>query len=97
MGQGRNSLFLARLGWDVTGIDVSDKGIDLARKEADRLGMKMNYVVSDISAFDIGKERWDLIVGVYVGREILFQASQLTTGLNSGGMLVVAASSSTVA
>lgn len=89
MGQGRNSLFLARLGWDVTGIDVSDKGIDLAEKEADRLGMKMNYVVSDISAFDVGKERWDLIVGVYVGREILFQASHLTTGLNSGGMLVV--------
>jgi SAM-dependent methyltransferase len=89
MGQGRNSLFLARLGWEVTGIDVSDKGIDLARKEAARLSLKMNYVLSDISAFDVGKDRWELIVGVYVGREILFQASHLTSGLTSGGLLVV--------
>ena len=89
MGQGRNSLFLARLGWDVTGVDVSDKGIDLAKKEAARLGLTMNYVLSDISAFDLGSDRWDLIVGLYVGREILFQASHLTDGLTSGGLLVV--------
>jgi len=89
MGQGRNSLFLARLGWEVTGIDVSDKGIDLAKKEAARLRLTMNYVLSDISAFDVGRDRWDLIVGVYVGREILFQASHLTDGLASGGLLVV--------
>jgi SAM-dependent methyltransferase len=89
MGQGRNSLFLARLGWDVTGVDVSDQGIDLAKKEAARLGLTMNYVLSDVSAFDLGRDRWDLIVGVYVGREILFQASHLTDGLASGGLLVV--------
>jgi SAM-dependent methyltransferase len=89
MGQGRNSLFLARLGWDVTGVDIADKGIGLARKEADRLGLKINCVVGDISTLDVGKDCWDLIIGVYVGREILFQASHLTKGLASGGLLVV--------
>ena len=80
MGQGSNSLFLARLGWDVTGIDISDKAIDLARKEAARLRLKINYVVADISAFDVGKAKWDLIVGVYMGRLILFQSAALTSG-----------------
>ena len=89
MGQGRNSLFLARLGWNVTGVDISDKAIDLAHKEATRLGLKINCMLADIAAFDVGKARWDLIVGVYMGRLILFQAAALTQGLASGGMLVV--------
>jgi 2-polyprenyl-3-methyl-5-hydroxy-6-metoxy-1,4-benzoquinol methylase len=31
MGQGRNALYLAALGWNVTGIDISEKGIEVAR------------------------------------------------------------------
>ena len=89
MGQGRNSLFLARLGWDVTGIDISGKGIDLALKEAARLGLKIKCVVSNISAFDVGRDRWDLIVGTYMGRLILFAAPQLTKGLGPEGLLVI--------
>ncbi len=89
MGQGRNSLYLARLGWEVTGVDISDKGIEVARAQAARLGLKINCVVSDIAAFDIGRAKWDLIVGLYMGRLILFQASPLTSGLASGGLLVV--------
>ncbi len=89
MGQGRNSLYLARLGWDVTGVDISDKGVGLARAEAARLGLKINCVVSDIAAFDVGREKWDLIIGLYMGRSILFQASALTAGLASAGLLVV--------
>jgi len=89
MGQGRNSLFLARLGWDVTGVDISDKAIELAHKEAARLGLQVKCVCADISAFDVGKAKWDLIVGVYMGRLILFQAAALTQGLTSGGLLVV--------
>ena len=27
MGQGRNSVFLARLGWDVSGFDISERGV----------------------------------------------------------------------
>ena len=89
MGQGRNSLFLARLGWQVTGVDIADEGIDLARNEAERLGLKINCVRADVAAFDMGKAAWDLIVGVYMGRLILFQASRLTQGLAPGGLLVV--------
>jgi SAM-dependent methyltransferase len=89
MGQERNSLFLARLGWDVTGIDISDKGIALAKKEAARLALKIDCRVSDFSMFEAGKNRWDLIVGMYVGRLILIEASKISDGLSSGGLLAV--------
>jgi SAM-dependent methyltransferase len=89
MGQGRNSLFLARLGWDVTGVDISDQGIDIAQKEAARLGLKIHCVLADIAAFDVGRTKWDLIVGVYMGRLILLEASHLTRGLTSEGLMVV--------
>jgi len=89
MGQGRNSLFLARLGWEVTGVDISNKGIELAEIEAARLGLKIHCVLTDIAAYDVGNAKWDLIVGVYMGRLILFQAGALTQGLASGGSLVV--------
>ena len=46
----------------------------------------MNYVLSDISAFDVGKDRWDLIVGVYVGERfcsklLISRADSLPEGL----------------
>jgi 2-polyprenyl-3-methyl-5-hydroxy-6-metoxy-1,4-benzoquinol methylase len=36
MGQGRNSLFLAALGWDVTGFDISDVAVRQAQAERRR-------------------------------------------------------------
>ena len=44
MGQGRNSVFLALKGWDVTGFDLSDEGIATARRNADRAGVKINAI-----------------------------------------------------
>jgi SAM-dependent methyltransferase len=65
MGQGRNAVFLALKGWDVTGFDVSDEGIAIARKNAERAGVKLNAVVESDEKFDYGTERWDLIVFMY--------------------------------
>jgi SAM-dependent methyltransferase len=89
MGQGRNSLYLARLGWEVTGVDISDKGVDLARKEAARLDLKINCVVCDFADFDVGNDKWDLIVAMYLGRMIFSQASKVSDGLSPGGLLAV--------
>ena len=34
MGEGRNAIFLAAQGWEVTGFDISDVGVKLAREAA---------------------------------------------------------------
>jgi len=89
MGQGRNTLFLAHRGWDVTGVDIADEGIEIARKVATRLNLKFNSVVSDFAVFEVGKQRWDLIVGVYMGDLVIEQAARIVEGLRPGGLLVV--------
>ncbi|MGE3737207.1 MAG: class I SAM-dependent methyltransferase [Blastocatellales bacterium] len=89
MGQGRNTLFLARRGWDVTGVDIADKGIEMAKKAAARRNLKFNGVASDFAVFEVGKQRWDLLVGVYMGDLITSLAARLVEGLRPGGLLVV--------
>ena len=49
MGQGRNALALARLGWEVTGFDVSAVGLAQARAAATAQGVTINAVPLDAS------------------------------------------------
>jgi cyclopropane fatty-acyl-phospholipid synthase-like methyltransferase len=89
MGQGRNSLFLAALGWDVTGFDLSDEGVRQAKAEAAKRGLKINASVADVDKFDYGKERYDLIVGMYMHEYLTRNAPKVIAALKPGGMLVV--------
>jgi len=62
MGQGRNSVFLALKGWDVTGFDISDEGLAVAGKNAERAGVKLNAIRETDEAFDYGSDQCDMIV-----------------------------------
>lgn len=57
MGQGRNSRYLAEQGWEVTGFDIADEGVRIAREEASRRNLKLNAVVADVDDFDYA-EQW---------------------------------------
>jgi SAM-dependent methyltransferase len=46
MGAGRNALYLAGLGWDVTGFDIAKAGVRQARERARQLGVRLNAVVA---------------------------------------------------
>jgi len=89
MGQGRNSLFLAALGWEVTGFDISDVGVKQAQAEAAKRGVKIDAKVGDVDKFDYGKERYDLIVGMYMHEYLTRNAAKIVAALKPGGMLVV--------
>jgi hypothetical protein len=65
MGQGRNALFLAREGWQVTGFDIAEEGLKIARTEAQRQGVRIDAVSQGYEEFDFGRERWDLVVLSY--------------------------------
>ena len=86
MGQGRNSLYLAKQGWDVTGFDISEVGMELARKAASEAGVKIKTINAAMEDFDYGVNQWDLIVATYEGagwREKAVRA------LKPGGIVVV--------
>jgi len=89
MGQGRNSLFLAALGWEVTGFDISDVGVKQAQAEAAKRGVKLDAKVGDVDKFDYGKDRYDLIVGMYMHEYLTRNAGKVVAALKPGGMLVV--------
>jgi SAM-dependent methyltransferase len=89
MGQGRNSLFLAALGWEVTGFDISEVGVKQAKAEAQKRGLKLHAVVGDVDKFDYGKERWDLVLGMYMHEYLTRNAGKVVASLKPGGILVV--------
>src|SRR5260370_38278959 len=62
MGQGRNAIFLAQQGWDVTGFDPSAQGVRQAQAAARKLMLHLNTTVAREEDFDLGREKWDLIV-----------------------------------
>jgi SAM-dependent methyltransferase len=87
MGQGRNSIFLAQQGWDVTGIDPADEGVRLAKAEAARLGLKIHAEVITFEQFDFGENRWDLIVLTYEPTKAI--APKVERALKPGGAVLV--------
>ncbi|HVN19291.1 MAG TPA: class I SAM-dependent methyltransferase [Dongiaceae bacterium] len=86
MGQGRNSIWLAQQGWDVTGFDIADAGLAMANENARRLGVKIHTEVARFENFDYGENRWDLILRSYAGCGAV--AEKLERALKPGGILV---------
>lgn len=64
-GEGRNAVFLARLGFLATGVDSSAVGLDKARALAEQHGVVIRTVVADLGDFDLGAERWDGVVSIW--------------------------------
>ena len=89
MGEGRNSIFLASRGWNVTGFDVSDVAVMNARRKADKAGVKLTAVRSGYQEFDFGDRKWDLIVMTYVYfpiRDAVY-INRLVGSMRPGGLL----------
>jgi SAM-dependent methyltransferase len=90
MGQGRNALMLAERGWDVTGFDISDVAIGLAKTQAQKRGLKLNAIIADADSFDYGIEQYDLIAAIYVHGAITDDRYQdILRSLKRGGIIVV--------
>lgn len=51
-GAGTFSVYLAKQGFDVTGVDFVEKALGFARERAKREGVKVNFVKSDILQWD---------------------------------------------
>jgi SAM-dependent methyltransferase len=87
MGQGRNAVYLAQQGWEVTGFDPADQAVAAAQDLARRQGVKLTTFVLRDDQFDFGTEQWDLIVLSYVGvRRVVSRVHQ---ALRPGGFVVV--------
>jgi len=60
-GQGRDALFLASIGYQVTAIDSSKIGVKQMTSKAQSQGVKIDGVVADVQNFKL-EERFDVIL-----------------------------------
>jgi ubiquinone/menaquinone biosynthesis C-methylase UbiE len=87
MGQGRNAIFLASQGWKVTGVDISDEGMRIAKDAAAAQKLKLDTVNADLEKYDFGKDRWDLVTLIYAGDNV-DEVKRILPSLKKGGLFV---------
>ena len=93
-GEGRNAVFLARLGFRVTGVDSSAVGLDKAHKLAEQRSVGIQTVVADLGEFDLGVERWDGITSIWCHTPPDLRARlhrSVVAALRPGGVLLLEA------
>lgn len=84
-GEGRNSVFLARHGYTVTGLDISAEGLAKAARRAAAEGLAIVFRRADLEGYEFD-ERWDLIVNVnFLLRDLI---PRMVAALNPGGVIV---------
>lgn len=93
-GEGRNSVYLVKQGYDVTGVDFSVAGIEKINRLAQENGVEVTTICADLAEFDCGENNWDGIVLIFAHlpeavREKVHH--QLYNALKPGGKLVLEA------
>lgn len=90
-GEGRNALWLATKGWDVTAIDFSGVGLTIGAARAEELGVKVGWLKADATSWR-STSPLDLVVVAYLQlpREQLALAIANAAGsLAAGGTLAL--------
>jgi SAM-dependent methyltransferase len=90
-GQGRNAVYLAREGWSVTAVDISDIGLGVAAATAQQWGVSLATVLGSVDAFDLGEDVWDLVVITYAPVPVAdgTYVRRLARALRPGGAVVI--------
>lgn len=93
-GEGRNAVFLAKQGYQVTAVDASIVGLNKAKQLATELGVQVEFIHADLADFQIGENQWDGIVSIFcplpspLRRQI---HQQVAAGLKPGGVFLLEA------
>jgi len=85
-GAGRHSIWLAKQGWEVTLIDLSETGVELARQNAGPLASHIHCVIDDLTQFRASQTQFDVVMGFfYLDRNIF---PEIVKALRPGGVLL---------
>ena len=93
-GEGRNAVFLAMHGSDVTAVDLSSVGLEKAQRLADENGVAIKTIVADLSDFEIEENSWDTIVSIWAHVPAIVRRSlhtKVVAGLKPKGTFLLEA------
>lgn len=93
-GEGRNAVYAATKGWEVTAIDLSTEGKNKADKLAKESNVKIKYIVSSFEEYSFIENEYDAIALIFIhlnptDRERIHRT--LIKSLKSEGTLIIEA------
>ncbi len=90
-GEGRNAVFLAKQGYEVTAVDSSFVGLEKAKKLAYDSGVSIECINADLLDFDFGENHWDGVISIFCPLPSELRAvihRKVETGLRMGGVFL---------
>jgi 2-polyprenyl-3-methyl-5-hydroxy-6-metoxy-1,4-benzoquinol methylase len=64
-GEGRNAVYLAKCGFNVTAVDSSIVALEKTQKLALENGVSLTTICEDLANFTIGCQKWDGIISIF--------------------------------
>lgn len=93
-GEGRNAVWLATQGWQVTGVDFADVGLGKAQRLAAEHGVSGTWITADATSWTPPTEGFDLVVMFYLQLPAAQSAQAVRTAVSAlaadGTFLLVA-------
>jgi len=93
-GEGRNAVYLASLGYDVTGVDSSSVGLEKAQQLARERSVSITTIVADLAHFPIEPQSWDGVVSIFCHLPSALREDvhrRVVAGLRPGGCILLEA------
>lgn len=90
-GEGRNAVFAAGLGWEVSAFDLSEFGKMKAEKLATKNKVNIDYTVGDIQTLKYDANSFDALVMIFAHFPASIKSSchqKLISYLNPGGIVI---------
>ncbi|MCM2279332.1 MAG: methyltransferase domain-containing protein [Oligoflexia bacterium] len=86
MGEGRNAVYLAKKGFSVEGVDISEVALQKARRLARENRVSIATISADLGSYQIKPDAYQLILNIdYLQRSLI---PQIKRGLKRGGIVV---------
>ena len=93
-GEGRNAVWLAEQGFNVTAVDSSQVGLKKARQMAEKRGVTIQTIHQDLANFQILPNQWDLIISIFAHTPINIRSRihhQVVKNLKTNGVFILEA------
>lgn len=93
-GEGRNAVYLAKLGCDVTAVEIAPAGVEKIKRLAEKEGVAINVIEADLATWQWPVASYDAVVAIFahfptLTRHQIHQA--IVHALKTDGMLVLEA------
>jgi 2-polyprenyl-3-methyl-5-hydroxy-6-metoxy-1,4-benzoquinol methylase len=90
-GEGRNAVFAAQLGWDVTAFDISQEGKNKANVLAEKRSVNIDYQVGPLEQLNFETAQFDAIALIYAHFPAKIKSAyhqKLNNLLKKGGTII---------